>query len=119
VSAALNSSAQDRLRNWIDTRPFTTAEPFTFGNAGRTLPDVRIDGLTSGTSLFCGVSRFPRANRTGYRAFFRNLLDHADFPHPDRNLTSPDLGRVTATAEPARHIHGASTSVLIPTHGGP
>lgn len=105
VSAGKDGHAQDRLRQWFDTRQFTNPEPFTLGNLGRTLPDVRTDGLSQWD--FSVLRRFPVwGERIGleYRAFFRNLLNAADFAHPERNFTSPDFGRITQTAVPARNI---------------
>jgi len=105
VSASKTGRAQDRLTAWFDTKQFTNPEPFTLGNLGRVLPDVRTDGLTQWD--FSILRRFPILREDiglEYRAFFRNLLNHADFAHPERNFTSPDFGRVTATAVPARQV---------------
>ena len=40
-SAKLDGDPQSRLNKYFDTSAFTVPDPFTFGNAARTLPDVR------------------------------------------------------------------------------
>jgi hypothetical protein len=40
-SALLTGDPQTRLTKYFDTSAFTVPDPFTFGNAARTLPDVR------------------------------------------------------------------------------
>ena len=104
-SAALDLRPQDRLNSWFDTKQFTNPEPFTLGNVGRTLPDVRTDGLNQWDfSILRRFNVIRERVSLEYRAFFRNLLNHADFAHPERNFTSPDFGRVTATAVPSRQL---------------
>lgn len=105
ISPARSEPAQQRLTAWVNRAAFSNPEPFTLGNLGRVLPDVRTDGLTQWD--FSALKVFPvfkeRVNLE-YRAFFRNLLNHADFAHPERNFVSPDFGRVTATAITSRQV---------------
>ena len=44
-SAKLNGSAVSRLNQWFNTCVFSQPAPFTYGTAGRTLPDVRWHGI--------------------------------------------------------------------------
>jgi hypothetical protein len=105
ISAGKSGRAQDRLSAWFDKAQFTNPEPFTLGNLGRVLPDVRTDGLNQWD--FSMSKRFPVSGDRiyiEYRAFLRNLTNTPDFGHPERTFTSPDFGRVTATAVPARQV---------------
>jgi hypothetical protein len=105
VSAAKSGRAQDRLNAWFDTSQFTNPAPFTLGNVGRVLPDVRTDGLNQWD--FSITKEFPligERTRLEYQAFARNLTNTPDFAHPERNFSSPDFGRVTATAISARQV---------------
>src|SRR5204863_2799659 len=43
-SAKLDGPIESRLRKYFDTSVFTVPAPFTFGNTGRVLPDVRTPG---------------------------------------------------------------------------
>ena len=52
ISARLEGTAQERLNRWFDTSQFTNPEPFTLGNLGRTLPDVRTDGVANMSIFF-------------------------------------------------------------------
>lgn len=104
VSAAKSGHAQDRLSAWFDTRQFTNPDPFTLGNLGRTLPDVRTDGLNQWDFSAAKAFAFRERYRFEYRASFRNFLNTPDFAHPERLFTSPDFGKVTATAIPSRQV---------------
>ena len=104
VSAAKSGRAQDRLNPWVDKAQFTNPEPFTLGNVGRTLPDVRTDGLNQWDFSAAKVFPFRERFQFEYRAFLRNFLNTPDFAHPERTFTSPDFGRVLATAIPSRQV---------------
>ncbi|MBK7931744.1 MAG: TonB-dependent receptor [Bryobacterales bacterium] len=104
VSPGKTGRAQDRLLAWFDKAQFTNPEPFTLGNLGRTLPNVRTDGLNQWDFSAAKVFPIRERFRVEYRAFFRNFLNTPDFAHPERTFTSPDFGRVTATAIPARQV---------------
>ena len=44
VELATSGSLDDRLTNWINAAAFTAAPAYTFGNAPRTLPNLRTPG---------------------------------------------------------------------------
>ena len=105
VSARKDGRAEDRLNQWFDTSQFTNPAPFTLGNVGRTLPDVRTDTIKNWD--FSVRRQFPLPGerlRLDYQAIFKNFLNHPDFAHPQRDFTSADFGRVTATAVSPRLI---------------
>ncbi|MPZ20273.1 MAG: hypothetical protein GEV06_20505 [Luteitalea sp.] len=90
------------LERWFNTDAFALPEPFTFGDAPRTLPDVHSDGLFRiDLSLF---KTFPIADR--YRLQFRaeafNLTNTPTFDTPGRSLTGTTFGVVTATTMEGR-----------------
>ena len=103
-SASISGRAEDKLRRWFDISQFTNPAPFTLGNVGRTLSDVRTDNITQWD--FSIRRRFPLREHVwmDYQAFLKNFLNHPDFAHPQRDFTSPDFGRVTATATTPRII---------------
>ncbi len=104
-SAELSGRAEDRLTRWFDTSQFTNPAPFTLGNVGRTLPDVRTDGITQWDfSVRRNFTIFKERVHLEYQAFFKNFLNHPDFAHPQRDFTSPDFGKITATATTPRLI---------------
>ena len=72
ISAGRPGRAQDFLSAWFDKAQFTKPEPFTLGNLGRVLPDVRTDGLNQWDPSM--AKRFPIAAdrvRLEYRAFWQ------------------------------------------------
>jgi hypothetical protein len=105
TSAALSGRAEDRLTKWFDTSQFTNPAPFTLGNVGRTLPDVRTDGLTQWDFSVRRQFRLFREKVTlDFQSFFKNFLNHPDFAHPQRDFTSADFGKVTGTAVSPRLV---------------
>jgi len=86
------------LSEWFNTKAFSIPDPYTWGNAARTLPDVNSDGLFSmDASLF---KTFPIGDR--YRLQFRaeafNLTNTPTFDTPGLTIGSATFGVVTATA---------------------
>lgn len=105
MSARLEGSPQSRVDRWFDTSQFTNPAPFTLGNLGRTLPDVRSDSTRNWDFTLLKV--FPiyqERVKLEYRAVFTNFLNTPRFAAPERNFTSPDFGRVTRTSNGPREF---------------
>lgn len=101
VSAKLDNPDINR---WFNTAAFTQPAPYTFGNVGRLLPDVRRDGYSNlDASLF---KNFTVGDR--FRAQFRyevfNVLNHPVFGAPGGVLTSTNFGIVTSQANAPRQM---------------
>ncbi|HYI97029.1 MAG TPA: carboxypeptidase regulatory-like domain-containing protein [Bryobacteraceae bacterium] len=105
VSAKLDNPTPER---WFDTTQFLNPPNFTFGNVGRTLPDVRGPGtvnfdlsLIKDTQLFEGL-------RLQFRAEAFNFLNHTNYGNPnvafsagpDGRNTSATFGTITSAREP-------------------
>ena len=101
-SAALSGSAQSRLNEWFNTSVFSQPPAFTFGTAGRTLPNVRDDGINN---LDLGVFKNNRFGRDGrfnlqLRGEFFNVANRTRFLDPGlvyKHL--PQFGVVSAQAQ--------------------
>ena len=105
VSAKLDGSPQSRLNKWFNTAQFTNPAPFTLGNVGRSLTDIRTD--TTRNWDFTMLKVFPiwaERVKLEYRAVFTNFLNTPRFAAPERTFTSPDFGRVTRTSNGPREI---------------
>lgn len=107
VSAALPADQRNRLR-WFDTTRFVNPPPFTFGNTGRTLPDVRGPGIfTLDTSAAKNV-RLTERFRLQFRAEAFNLINHTNFTAPGSNFVpgpnglnaSGSFGVISAARDP-------------------
>ncbi|MGH2500841.1 MAG: TonB-dependent receptor domain-containing protein, partial [Candidatus Limnocylindria bacterium] len=90
-SAELSGPVVERLTRYFDTSVFSQPAPFSFGNAPRTLPDVRAPGMRNWDfSLF---KRF--GDQEGWSVQFRaeafNLFNTPQFGFPDVNFGN--LGR--------------------------
>lgn len=100
-SANLDHPTIDR---WFDTQVFRPADPFTYGNVGRFLPDVRTDGLKTLDVSALKDFLIRERIRIQFRAEFFNLTNTPRFGDPDGNVTSLQFGKVRATANSPRQV---------------
>jgi hypothetical protein len=98
-SAAKDSgSTNDRISEWFDTSVFSFAPAFTFGNVGRTLPDVRNPGIKNlDASLFKNF-RFTEDVNVQFRAEAFNLTNTPQFGIPGSQLGGAGFGAITGYA---------------------
>ena len=111
VSAKLeNGTAQ----KWFDTTQFLNPTPFTFGNIGRTLPNVRSPGTVNWDLSFIKNTRIVERVNLQFRAEMFNFLNHVNLglpalgfsPGADGRNQSGTFGTVTS-ARDARTIQMA------------
>lgn len=97
------------INGWFNTSVFAQPAPFTFGNTGRTLPDVRTPGQTNVDFSLFKNNRFGPDDRLNvlYRLEMFNALNHAQFGGPDTNIQSSGFGRINGLAAPPRQIQMA------------
>jgi TonB dependent receptor len=91
------------IERWFDTSVFSPAQPFTFGNVGRTLSDVRADGVKNvdmTVSKNVAVARY----RLQLRADVFNLFNRTQFGAPNGSVTNAAFGTVTTQANSPREI---------------
>lgn len=107
-SAAISNP---NIYRWFDTSVFSQPQPFTIGDTGRTLPDVRNPGVsTADLSLFKN-NYFGNENR--YNLQFRieafNALNNPQFAGPNTSLQAGSaFGVITSTAIPSRVVQLAA-----------
>ena len=105
-SAALSGerSTTDRLAQWFNTSAFAQPAPFTFGNAPRTLPNVRAPGERSlDFSLFKEIP-FGENRRAEFRAEFFNLTNTPNFGVPGLALGTGNFGVIGGQANAPRQV---------------
>ena len=103
-SAALRGSVHDRLNHYFDTSVFSRPAPFTFGNTGRNLPDVRGPGTRNlDFSLF---KNFQIRERTSlqFRAEAFNAFNTPNFGFPKQVFNNPSFGIITTQANSPRQV---------------
>jgi hypothetical protein len=103
-SAALNGSIANRLNEYFNTSVFSQPAPFTFGNTGRTLPDVRSPGIDNfDFSLFKTFHPLERLS-VQFRAEAFNLFNRPQFGYPNQVLGSGQFGVISSQANSPRQI---------------
>jgi hypothetical protein len=111
TSAKLENGTVER---WFDTSQFINPAPFTFGNIGKTLPDVRSPGTVNWDLSFIKNTKILERMNLQFRAEMFNFLNHVNLdrpntafsPGPDGRNQSGAFGVITA-ARDARTIQMA------------
>ena len=108
-SANLSGSAVSRLNEWFNTSVFSQPAPFTYGNTGRTLPDVRMDNTNNLDFGAYKNNPFGRDNRFNlqFRSEFYNLANHPRFGVPGLIFGTSNFGVVSTQANNPRQIQFA------------
>lgn len=112
---AVNSGQSAHLDNpsiyrWFNTSDFTVAPPFTFGNVGPVLPDVRTDPTRNVDLVVVKnlkASLKDHAITTQFRSEFFNIFNHPQFGAPNGSPASQTFGQVTTLANAPRDIQFA------------
>jgi len=103
-SAALDGPISGRLSGYFNASVFSQPAPFSFGDTGRTLPDVRGPGHQNiDFSLFKNFKPLERLT-VQIRAEAFNLLNQVVFGMPNANLSSGQTGVITGQANSPRSI---------------
>ncbi|MEO7145185.1 MAG: hypothetical protein ABI165_16945, partial [Bryobacteraceae bacterium] len=104
---ALNTPIGSRLGGYFNTSVFSQPAPFTFGNAGRTLPNVRSEGAQNiDFSLFKSFEVKERFS-VQFRAEAFNLLNQVVFGIPNMVLSSGQFGVVSTQSNTPRSLQFA------------
>jgi hypothetical protein len=106
-SAELSGRAQDRLSQYFDTSVFSQPPPFTFGNVGPTISDVRADSVrNTDLALLKTFSAGTRA-RVQFRVEALNAWNRPQFEAPDTSVNSPSFGVIRGQANTPRQLQFA------------
>ncbi len=96
-----HTSKDQEIAQWFDTTAFTVAPAFSFGNVGRTLPDVRNPGTRNADlSLFKNFNLHTDAVRAQFRAEAFNATNTSLFNGPATNLNNSNVGTINSTRSP-------------------
>ncbi|HTV55072.1 MAG TPA: TonB-dependent receptor, partial [Terriglobia bacterium] len=106
-SAALSGSAVSRLKEWFNTACFTQPAPYTFGNVGRTMPDLRMDPYHDLDFSVFKNFRLGERFTLQFHAESFNLFNQVQFGYPNDSLGSPGFGSVTNQNNTPRELQFA------------
>jgi hypothetical protein len=95
-SAALSGDVQSRLNRFFDTSVFTIPDPFTYGNTGRALPDVRAPGRRNYNVALSKRFRVTERVTGLFRTEFYNLTNTPFFFLPGTVLGNADFGVISS-----------------------
>ena len=103
VELATTGSLEERLTNWINPAAFTAAPAYTFGNAPRTLSDLRTPGQRN---VDLSVQKMQRlgGQTISVRADVMNLFDNPLFTTLQSQFGTPTFGQLTAVGGYARSV---------------
>ena len=96
TSAKLSGSIQSRLNKYFDTSVFSQPPAFTFGNTGRTLPDVRAPRRVNFDFSAIKTVGLTEHVKLQVRSEFFNLLNHPLFSGPATTLGTATFGVISA-----------------------
>ncbi len=103
-SAKLDGSIESRLNEYFNTAVFSAPAPFTLGNTGRTLPDVRRPGVRDlDFSLFKNF-RIKERLTAQFRGEAFNMTNTVQFGAPNTTLNSNQFGKITSQANSPRQL---------------
>ncbi len=99
-------TTDERIQEWFDTSVFSLPEPYTFGNVGRTLPDVRNPGTQNvDLSFFKNTYVGPEGRlNVQFRVEMFNAFNTPQFGTPNNNIRSGGFGKITRLAAQPRQI---------------
>jgi hypothetical protein len=103
VALATSGSLDERLTNWINANAFTAAPAFTFGNAPRTLPNLRTPGQRN-VDLSIQKTQMVATRTISIRADVLNLFDNPLFTTLQSQFGTPTFGQLTAVGGFARSV---------------
>ena len=106
-SPVLSGSVTGRLNEFFNTSVFSQPAPFTFGDVGRTLPNVRAEGNQNiDFSLFKNFQVKERLTMQ-FRAEAFNLLNQVVFGIPNMVLSSGQFGVISTQSNTPRQMQFA------------
>jgi len=112
VTPVVKGSVKSKLNDYINSAAFTQPAPFTFGDAPRTLSNVRGPGTHDvDLSLFKNFHPTKRV-KVEFRVEAFNVLNQVVFGAPNMTLSSGQFGVITSQSNTPRQIQLAMKAVF-------
>ena len=105
-SAHLSGDPTSRLNQWFNTSVFSQPPAFSYGSAGRTLPDTRWHGTSNMDFGLFKNNRFGRDGRFNlqFRSEFFNAANHVRFGVAGMQFGSSNFGVISSQGNSPREI---------------
>lgn len=87
---------------WFDTKQFTQAAPYTFGNLGRMHPSLRTDRVENFDLSIFKNFQIKESIKVQFRAESFNMANHPIFGTPNTTFGDANFGRVTSQGNSPR-----------------
>ena len=107
ADAALDGAISQRLNRYFDTSAFTQNDPFTFGNAPRTMPNLRGPGVHNLSASFFKNLEVHESIRLQFRGEFFNIFNTPQFGLPNGNINAANFGVIAAQVNTPRDVQFA------------
>lgn len=106
---ALNGSAISRLNGWFNTSLFSQPAPYTYGNTGRTSPNIRVQGTDNLDLSIFKNNRFGQEGRFNlqFRAEAFNVSNRVQFGYPGTTFGASTFGVISSQANSPRQVQVA------------
>ena len=103
-SAKKSGPIQSRLDAFLDASAFSAPAPFTYGNAGRTLPDVRGPRFSNLDLSFVKTFRVKENLRLQFRGELFNAFNMPMFGLPNQSFGARNFGMITSQQNDPRQV---------------
>jgi len=101
----INADAHNRLDKWFDTTPFSQPAPFTLGNLGPAIANLRNHHVNNMDLSVFKVFSITERVRLQFRAEAFNAFNRVRFSSPNTGVTAgANFGRVTAQSNSPRQM---------------
>jgi len=100
----ISGSNEDRLNQWFNTAAFAQNQPFHYGTAPRTLPNLRTPGTANTDISLSKSTRITERFRTEFRSDFFNAFNRPMFGPPDTHYGDTTFGVISSQANQPRII---------------
>lgn len=107
VGVGMDGSAQSRLGQWFNTGAFSLPAAFTFGNASRTMPDMRSHGIANYDFTVFKNTEITESVRLQFRTEIFNLFNRVRFGYPGTAQGNPQFGVISAQYNDPRLVQFA------------
>ena len=102
--AGLSGSPESRLTHYFTTSDFSQPAPFTFGNVGRNVGNLRGPGLENLDFAVYKDLGITERFHLQIRGEAFNLTNTPEFANPDTNLQDPTFGAITSQFNSPRQV---------------